>query len=239
MYAYIYDTFTSDRKYSHLLYKIEKRLTDLNLNGKIIRLGISKNIKVAVDDEIRQGTKTIVAVGDDKTVAQVISAITGNRTVEKNQITLGIIPIAEKTNKIAAAFGIKSIGSACEILLARRLKTFQLAQINQSYFLFKTVLSAPNTILEIDKTYVIQNVKPVAIEVTNSPVWPEENLEEKRLKLRVYSKEGESVFSIKEMLIVNKDETATADDCLDIKTPARIKLSPEKIKIIVGKDRII
>jgi hypothetical protein len=239
MYAYIYDTFTSDRKYSRLLYKIEKRLTDLNLNGKIIRLGISKNIKVAVDDEIRQGAKTIVAVGDDKTVAQVINAITGNRNVEKNQITLGIIPIAEKTNKIAAAFGIKSISSACEILLARHLKTFQLAQINQGYFLFKTVLSAPNTILVIDKTYVIQNVKPVAIEVTNSPVWPEDDLPAKRLKLRVCSKEGESVFSIKEMLIVNKGETATTDDCLDIKTPARIKLSAEKIKIIVGKDRVI
>lgn len=239
MYAYIYDSFTNDAKYSRLLYKIEKRLTDLNLNGKIIRLGVSKNIKVAVDDEIRQGTKTIVAVGDDKTVAEVINAIISHKNIEKNQITLGIIPIAEKRNKLAATFGIKTISSACEILLARHLKTFQLAQINQGYFLFKAVLSAPDTVLEIDKICLIQNSKPVAIEITNSPVWPEENLANKKLALRVHNKEGESSFSAKEILIVNKDAIISTDNCLDIKTPARIKLSDEKIKIIVGKERAV
>lgn len=239
MYAYIYDSFASDRKYSRLLYKIEKRLTDLNLNGKIIRLGVSKNIKVAVDDEIRLGTRTIIAVGDDKTVSQIISAIASNKNVEKNQITLGIIPLAEKNSKIATTLGINSIGSACEILLARRLKTLQLAQINTSFFLFKAVLSGPETILEIDKTCLIQNTKPVAIEITNSPVWPEESLLEKKIKLRVYNKEGESSFSAKEVLIVNKDADVCIDDCLSIKTPARIKLCDEEIKIIVGKDRLI
>lgn len=239
MYAYIYDNFTNDGKFSRLLYKMEKRLTDLNINGKVIRLSISKNVKVAVDDEIRQGTKTIIAVGDDKTVAQVISSIASNQTVEKNQITLGIIPVTERNNNIAATFGIKSISAACEILLARHLKTFQLAQINQGYFLFKAVLSGPDTLLEIDKTCLIQNAKPVAVEITNFPVWPEEKLAEKRLKLRVCNKEGESSFLAKEVLIVNKDAIISTDDCLNIKTPARIKLSSEKIKIIVGKDRII
>ena len=145
----------------------------------------------------------------------------------------------EKNNKIAAAFGIKSIGSACETLLGRRLKTFQLAQINQGYFLFKAVLSSPDTLLEIDKTYVIQNVKPIALEVTNSPVWLEDNLAEKKLKLRICNKEGESSFLLKELLIANKDAIISTDGCLEIKSPARIKLSSEKIKIIVGKERIV
>lgn len=239
MYAYIYDGFTNNGKYGRLLYKIEKRLTDLNLNGKIIRLSMSKSVKVAVDDEIRQGTKTIIAVGDDKTVSQIINAIANNQSVEKNQITLGIIPVDEKNSKIAATFGIKSIGAACEILLARRLKTFQLAQINQGYFLFKTVLSAPEAILEIDKNYLIHNTKPVAIEITNSPTWSEKDLTEKKLKLRVYNKEGESLFFLKDVLIVNNDIMVTADNSLEIKTPARIKVSSEKIKIIVGKERTI
>jgi hypothetical protein len=239
MYAYIYDSFTNDAKYGRLLYKIEKRLTDLGLNGKIIRLGVSKNIKVAIDDEIRQGTKTIIAVGDDATVAQAVNAIAGNQSDEKDQITLGIIPVAEKNNKLASTFGIKSISSACEILLSRRLNIFQLAQINQGYFLFKAVLSAPETVLEIDKTYVVQNTKPVAIEIANSPVWPEEKISEKKLKLRVYNKEGESLFFIKELLIVNKDLIVSTDDSFNIKTPARIKLSDRRIRIIVGKDRVI
>ena len=239
MYSYLYDNFTNDRKYGRLLHKIEKRLTDLNLNGRIVRLGISKNIKIAVDDEIRRGTKTIIAVGNDTTVAQIINAVATNHSDDKNQITIGIIPIVEKNNKIATALGIKSISSACEILLARRLKTFQLTKINQDYFLFKAVLNAADLILEIDKNYIVHNVKPVTVEITNSPVWPEDNPAEKKLKLRVYNKEGESLFFLKEVLIVNKDISASIDGSLEVKTPARIKLSDEKIRIIVGKERAV
>jgi len=239
MYSYLYDNFTNNRKYGRLLHKIEKRLTDLNLNGKIVRLGMSKNIKIAVDDEIRRGTKTIVAVGNDTTVAQIINAVASNHSDDKNQITIGIIPIIEKNNKIAATLGIKSISSACEILLARRLKTFQLTKINQDYFLFKAVLSTADIVLEIDKNYIVHNVKPVTVEITNHPVWPEDNPTEKKLKLRVYNREGGSLFSLKEVLIVNRDISVSADDSLEIKTPARIKLSDEKIRIIVGKERAV
>ena len=239
MYAYIYDDFINQGKFGKLLYQIEKRLTDLNLNGKIIRLGVSKNLKVAVDDEIRQGTKTIVAVGDDRTVSQIINHIINNHSDERHQVTLGIIPISPKENKIATAFGIKSIGSACEILLARRLVSFRLAQINQDYFLFKAALNASDTILEIDKNYIIQNLKPALVEVTNHPIIAGEEPKEQKLELRVYNKEGQSVFNFKDLLIVNKTAAIIVDDSLAVQPPARIRPSQEKIKVIVGKDRFI
>jgi|WetSurMetagenome_2_1015567.scaffolds.fasta_scaffold00849_8 diacylglycerol kinase family enzyme len=237
MYAYIYDSFTNDRRYGKLLYKTEKRLTDLNLNGKIIRLGVSKNIKVAVEDEIRQGTRTIVAVGNDSTVSQVINYIVSNQSDEKHQVTLGIIPIAEKENKIAAAFGINSIADACEILLARRLESFRLAQINQGYFLFKAEISAPDTILEIDKNYLIQNSKPTMVEITNSPIIAGEDDLNRKLKLRAANKDGESMFSFKELLVVNNNASVVVDGSLQVKNPARIRASAEQIRIIVGKQR--
>jgi hypothetical protein len=238
MYAYIYDSFINQGKFGKLLYQIEKRLTDLNLNGKIIRLGVSKNIKSAVDDEIRQGTRTIVAVGNDKTVCQIINHIVNNRSDERHQITLGIIPINPKENKIAAAMGIKSIGAACEILLARRLESFQLAQINQGFFLFKAVLDASDTILEIDKNYIIQNLKPALVEITNHPALSGQEATNKKLELRVYNKEGESMFYFKDLLVVNKTAAIITDDSLAIQPPAKIKPSQEKIRIIVGKERI-
>ena len=237
MYAYIYDDFINQGKFGKVLYQIEKRLTDLNLNGKIIRLGISKNIKSAVDDEIRQGTKTIVAVGSDKTVSQIINHIVSNHSDERHQVTLGIIPIEPKENKIAATFGIKSISAACEILLARRLEVFQLAQINQGFFLFKAVLNASDTILEIDKTYIIQNLKPALVEVTNHPVLAGAEPADHKLELKVYNKEGESMFYFKDLLVVNRNAPIIADDSLAIQPPAKIKASQEKIRIIVGKDR--
>jgi hypothetical protein len=239
MYAYIYDSFTNEAKYGKLLYKIEKRLTDLNLNGKIIRLGISKNVKVAVDDEIRQGTKTIVAVGNDRTVTQIINAIAGNKSDEHHLVTLGIIPIVEKGNDIARTFGIDSISSACEILLARRLQNFQLASINNGFFLFSAAMQAPETILEIDKNYLIHNQKPSAIQIKNIPAWPEDKLAEKKLKMVVRDEKGESLFFFQDLLVVNKNGLFITDNALEIKTPARIKISDEKIKIIVGKERTV
>jgi hypothetical protein len=237
MYAYIYDSFTNDSRYSKLLYKAEKRLTDLGLNGKIIRLGVSKNIKVAVEDEIRQGTKTIIAVGNDRTVNQVLNCIVSNQSDEKHLVTLGIIPIAEKENKIAAAFGINSIADACEILLARRLENFRLAQLNQGFFLFQATISVPDTIMEIDKNYTIQNSKPTLIEISNSPIIDGENDYNRKLKLRISNKEGESLFSFKELLVINNSAPIVTDGALEVKTPARIRASAEQIKIIVGKQR--
>jgi len=236
MYTYIYDDFISGGKFSKLLYQIEKRLTDLNLNGKIIRLGVSKNIKAAVDDEIRQGTRTIVAVGNDKTVSQIINYIVGNKSDERHQVTLGIIPITPKENKIAEKLGIKSISDACEILLARRLEIFQLAQINQSFFLFKAELNASDTILEIDRNYIIQNLKPALVEISNKPAVIDERPGQK-LELRVYNKEGESMFSFKNLLVVNKNAAIITDGSLAIQPPAKITTSREKIRIIVGKER--
>jgi len=238
MYTYIYDDFINGGKFSKLLYQIEKRLTDLNLNGKIIRLGVSKNIKAAVDDEIRQGTKTIIAVGNDKTVSQIINHIIGNKSDERHQVTLGIIPITPKENKIAEKLGIKSISESCEILLARRLEIFQLAQINQGFFLFKAELNASDTILEIDRNYIIQNLKPALVEISNKPMVIDEKPGQK-LELRVYNKEGQSMFSFKNLLVVNKTAAIIIDGSLAIQPPAKITTSREKIRIIVGKERII
>jgi len=239
MYAYIYDDFINQGRFGKLLYQIEKRLTDLNLNGKIIRLGVSKNIKSAVDDEIRQGTKTIVAVGNDKTVCQVINHILNNKSDERHQVTLGIIPIEPRENKIAATMGIKSISDACEILLARRLESFRLAQINEGFFLFKAVLDASDTLLEIDRNYIIQNLKPALVEIINQPLLSGQEATEGKLKLRIYNKEGESLFFFKNLLIVNKTAAIITDDALAVQPPAKIRPCQENIRIIVGKERKI
>lgn len=236
MYVYIYDEFTNQSRFNKLLYKVEKRLTDLGLNGKIVRLGVAKNVKTAVDDEIRQGAKTIIAVGNDATVSRVLNAIAGNQSDKKHHLTLGIIPLEEKNNHIADVLGIKSISAACEILLARRLEAFQLAQINHNFFLFKASIEAPDTILEIDKNYIIQNIKPALVSVVNAP---EQVGRGKKLKLNISSKEGESLIFFKEILLMNKEVPVIIDDSLVIKTPVQIRSSEEIIKIIVGKRRAI
>lgn len=236
MYVYIYDEFLGEGKYDKLVYKVEKRLTDLGLNGKIIRLGITKNLKSAIDDEIRQGAKTIVAVGNDRTVAQVINVITNNQSDEKYRVCLGIIPVEEKGSQLAKFFGIKNINDACEVLLGRRLESFNLASINNGFFLFRAETGLSGAILEIDKNFIIQPVKPALLEIKNNPGSEKEG---DLLSLKIKEGNTESSFSFRELLLVNKDAPVITDGCLEVKTPAKISLSDEKIRIIVGKERII
>jgi len=241
MYTYIYDDFTNQSKFSKLLYKIEKRLTDLGLNGKIIRLGISKDLNAAVENEIKQGTKTFVAVGNDQTVSRLTTALANNQNDEKHRISLGIIPLREKENKIADLLGIKDVNDACDILLSRRLETFNLVRVNNDFFIFNAYIEASDTMLEINKNYIIQNLKPALVEIINSPIKTEggDNSYGSNLKLKITSKEGESFFSFKELIAANKKASMIIDWAREVKTPVKIMPSDEVIKFIVGKDRKI
>jgi hypothetical protein len=236
MYVYIYDEFINSGRYDKALYKVEKKLTDLGLNGKTIRLGTTKNLKSAIDDEIRQGAKTIVAVGSDQTVAQVVNVIANNQSDEKYRLCLGIIPLEEKESHLAKIFGIKNLNDACEVLLGRRLETFKLASINNDFFLFSAKTETNNAILEIDKSFIIQPTKPAWLEIINNPK-PTDN--KKLLSLKIKEGDTESSFSFQDLLLVNKDVSIITDGAVSIKTPVKIFLSDEVIKIIVGKDRKI
>ena len=234
MYAYIYDEFTNQSKYNKILYKIEKRLTDLGINGKTVKLGVSKKIETAVLDQIRGGAKTIIAIGNNQTILKILNIIA--KSDNYCDLILGIIPIDDKNNYIASIMGIKNIEDACNILLARRLEKFKLAMINKDYFLFKLEIKNPNSILEINKSYAIKNSEQAEIKITNIPYNLKESSGEK-LKLSIKTKTNTSFFPLEELLIVNDNADTIADDSLLIKTPARIKTCEKEIRIIVGKNR--
>ena len=44
MYLYIYDSCLKEKKYQNLLSKIENKIIDLDIKGKILRLNMLKNI---------------------------------------------------------------------------------------------------------------------------------------------------------------------------------------------------
>ena len=58
MHVYIYDSFLGHKKFDNTLARIETRLTDLGLNGKISRMGAMKNIQSTVSNELKRGAKT-------------------------------------------------------------------------------------------------------------------------------------------------------------------------------------
>jgi hypothetical protein len=237
MYVYIFDDFTNQAKYQKSIQQINKRLTDLGLNGKTIRLDVSKNLDSSIDDEIRRGAKTIVAVGNDQTSAKTLNAIASNKNDERHSVCLGIIPLELKESPLAGLLGIKNINDACEILLARRIKTLNTASFGKKFFLFKTAAPSNNLLLELDKNFIVHPAKDEMVEIINSP--EKEYSNEKKLTLKIKNKNSESLFYFKEAIAANQKNPFIIDGCLPINLPVKINVSGEKIKIIVGKDRII
>ena len=48
MHVYIYDDYLAKGKYNKAINRMEIRITDLGLNGKILRLSGIKNVKAAI-----------------------------------------------------------------------------------------------------------------------------------------------------------------------------------------------
>lgn len=254
MYIYIYDEYVNHKKYGRLLEQIENRITDLGLNGKIVRLGIMKSIQNSVNTEIKNGIKTIVAVGNDKTINQTIHSIIHFQTTHniKNDILLGIIPIGEKNNSISNALGIKDWKQACEILSARRVETIDIGQANNRYFLTQAEISSENTILKINKNYSIEITEPGKIYIINLSLHPS-NLphnikpspQDGILELYIQtqkpsifnSQTNQSFFSIKKLTILNKHTSLIIDNSISMPAPININILKKRLNIIVGKER--
>ena len=87
MYLYIYDSFLNHKKYTDLLTKIEKRITDLGIKGKVAKLSVLKNMKELILDGVREGVQTVVVIGNSQSFTKVINI------VANLDVTLALIPV--------------------------------------------------------------------------------------------------------------------------------------------------
>ena len=161
MYLYLYDNFLNNPKFSNKLARIETRLTDLGIGGKIARLSPLKNLKELVEDEIRGGVKTVTVVGNDKTLSEVINVVADSKVV------IGYIPIGTN-NIIAKILGLPSDEAACEVISARKIEKIDLGKINGSYFLGNLKVSQGPVTLECEEKYHVDiNKSSLQINICN------------------------------------------------------------------------
>jgi len=162
MYCYLYDEYIQENKrFERELSKIENRLTDLGIAGKVSRLALFRNAEEMIRDEIERGVSTIVAVGNDETVRKVIDV------VADSDVVLGIIPIGPH-NELARLIGIPEGVDACDVLSARRVERIDLGTVNGRRFV--TGLSMPNFHAEItceDKFRVTAVARQAELEIRN------------------------------------------------------------------------
>jgi diacylglycerol kinase family enzyme len=260
MHVYIYDSFLAEKKYDSKLAKIETRLTDLGLNGKIIRLGLLQSLKDSVANELRKGAKTIVAVGNKKLLHECINALMSfySGASLDSAVPIGFIPAGQKSNEVAELLGIPLGLDACNTLSARRIECMDLGRINNNYFLCEAEITTIGTSVEIDQQFSLEIGEAGSIRFINL-AQPQhlpsaclssasdgkmefciETRKEKNFLNISKKKDSPSIFVFDKIKIENRQDAKIILDGLhEIKTPATVMTAKKAINLIVGKSRII
>jgi hypothetical protein len=252
MNIYLYDSTVKDKVSEKILIRIETRLTDLGLNGKIIRLGMAQSITETIENEIKKGATTIVVVGSNYLFCQALNSLAKLEFLNEKKIPLGFIPIGVKS-EIINFLGLDYEEEACNILAARRIEKFNLSQANNNYFLTQATISTIGTRLEVDNSFTIEFMEKGEIIINNLCKHKEDQIGTKildnhlgllvknknRHRLLPVSKDDDSFFYFKILRIYNKNQNLILDNSLEIKTPSVVCAAKEKINLIVGKTRKI
>lgn len=247
MYLYLYDSFLNHSKFQKILNKIENRLTDLGIFGKVCRLSPFQGPFEPINDQIKKGIKTIVIVGNDYTVTQII-----NHLVNKTDLTLGIIPLGDP-NQIATTLGIPRGELACDILSRRKIEKIDLGKANHSYFFHSAKVSSKKLQLECDDSYLLTIPGQVSLEIYNFLIntkqlgSPQDGvldtlIEPKDWKNRflkfLYSSQKNTILHPKKIKIISPEPVPVMiDNQKNLETPITIEIIPQKLTVIVGKNR--
>lgn len=244
MYCYLYDEFIQENKrFERELLRIENRLTDLGVTGKVSRLALFRDAQEMIRDEIERGVSTIVVVGNDETVRKVIDVVTDN------EVVLGIIPIGPQ-NELARMMGIPEGVAACDVLSARRIEKIDVGIVNGRRFV--TGLTMPNFHAEItceDKFRVTSVARQAELEIRNlaDVTDPKDGRFEAVIRSAIKKGWGifgrtqlkESVLPLKSMAIRSEKPISLFVDGEEMKsTRFDIGIEPLVLNIITGKSRV-
>jgi diacylglycerol kinase family enzyme len=268
MYFYIVDPSKMPQKeferVQHVLYS---SLSDYRISGEVVRVTGVRTIQQLVETAFSHEAKTIVAVGSDQTLHEIINAI-GRR-----EMTIGFIPLVN--SELANIFGIKDLEQAVKIIAFRRIETLDLCSVNNNYFLSKLTFGAIDKNLglpNLDKTFEIkikvdsqylatQEIAAGAVvntsdsEADTAITHPNDGSldilllpqltrwQTIRYRKEIFSGNFESipqasVIHGKKIQILSPEGMALKiGDWLVAKTPAQIEVVPAALKIIVGRER--
>jgi diacylglycerol kinase family enzyme len=251
MYLYVYDAFVQDRRYEKEIQKVENRLTDLGIAGKIVRLGLFRRADEFIRDEVRRGgITTVVAVGSDATVRQVIDVVVDTK------IVLGIIPLGPN-HRVADLLGVPEGEAACDILSARNVQPIDAGVVNSKRFISMVSIPAAKSEINCEGNYRATPQGRGTIEVRNlyAPKEKEEGLvsdpTDERLETVIQivekggrlafwkSARGESVLPLKNLEIRTQEPVSALMDGVPIEgTRFDFFVEPRALKVITGKGRV-
>jgi diacylglycerol kinase family enzyme len=248
---YLFDSFLGDRKYRPLVTRIESRLTELLVAGRMERLSVLKSASEMVREATKRGGKTVVAVGNDATVSKVLPAVVATGA------TLGYIPVGG--SRIATLFGIPSGVAACDLIAKRMLARVDLGRANQTYFLFALEAPATGLVMELPGIAVTPRTADARIAICNVGAYGDAGLDGRctatdgfleavvTRPTRSFSNFFRTKLEADTVLPVTSVKVKCPTDCMPlvadgltvVKTPVTVEVVPRRLSVIVGKNRRI
>jgi diacylglycerol kinase family enzyme len=130
MYYYIVDPQKiSQREFERVQNLLYSSLSEYRVSGEIVRVTGLRTVNQLVENAFSHGSKTIVAVGSDDTLNEVINAI------KDREMTVGYIPIQE--TEVGNLLGIRSIEHGAKTIGQRRIAELDLGMVNNNLFVSK------------------------------------------------------------------------------------------------------
>lgn len=246
MYYYILEP--ASKKSESFQEKVKNFLGDLGIAGETVMPTPARSIEELASLGIVKGYSTIVAVGSEKLVNKIATAIINKK--ENNDVVLGVIP-DDFNSPIAKKIHVKDLKDACETLKYRKLETTDACFIEPNkYFLTEAVIEYPKPtesyILSADVQFsavfnriTIRPGLTLSIEDSLS-----REIKKSFLSFLFAQKEEKDVqssfFHAKRFQIETPNQVVPikADGEIIAKTPIIIQNRPKVLKIIVARDII-
>lgn len=256
MYHYLYHQLLKKSKYNKLVLDIDSRIHKLGLDGTKSRLGSYTSIPESVAQALRDRTETLVVVGDDHLLSDVINQLC---TQDSSHITLAYIPAFKESN-ITKSLGIPVGGEAVQTLARRRVEPITVGCVGDVFFIDALTLSKLPIVIEHDDTYRTSFThKHGIITIHNLPDHtlpqkyhiqsnPKDSIFEvvfkivpKKLIGRSPDPSIDSIFHAESISITglqNRIKPVIVDGHTTIKTPLSVGARKDPLNIIVGKNRL-
>ncbi|QQR53050.1 hypothetical protein IPG36_03070 [bacterium] len=129
MYYYIVNPAAGHGQIKGLQDKLKQRLDTLGISGQWSKTTGPGEATRLTEAAVQAGATTIVAIGGDDTLNEVINGIGTS-----DHIAVGVIPLGLR-NRLSRQLGIITWQQACDALAARRLTSYSLIAAGQQYFL--------------------------------------------------------------------------------------------------------
>lgn len=247
MYYYIMEP--AGRKSALWQEKVKNILGDLGIAGETVMPSAARTIEELASLGVVKGYSTIVAVGSEKIVDKVVTALINQQGSQ--DVVLGIIP-ENYNSTMAKKIRVNDVYDACNTLKYRKLEIIDVCHISPNkYFLTEAVLESQKSVdayitvgevkagLPFNKITIKPGLK-IFIEDANSHQGTKNKLLgwlfKPKEKKDIYS----SFFHSKKIEIETLDVTlpVKVDEEVIAKTPIICSNRPKALKIIVARDTI-